>query len=269
VLSWRCFADHHHCHQASLDKERAKKVIFALLHSMIDIRSISVGIQSQEQMALLTDYDPTTQYSISYHNLYNNICFGWDKKQIEQFVILFASPAFYAGQSTAAANLAIAAAQNGTPTVLVDADLHKPSLQQRFGTDKQSGLSSMLSQDMVTTQQLAQYLSETFIPDLYLLGAGPAIQQSIEIRRFLSNRLGNVVSGLRLFLKQAATQPGLIIFNSPPVLSDIDAALISSHMDQTFLTIATGHTTRTQAKQAQEKLERAHAKLAGFIMLDI
>ncbi len=127
----------------------------------------------------------------------------------------------------------------------------------------------MLSQDMITTQQLEQYLSKTFIPDLYLLGAGPAIQQSIEIRRFLSNRLGNVVSGLRLFLKQAATQSGLIIFNSPPVLSDIDAALISSHMDQTFLTIATGHTTRTQAKQAQEKLERAHAKLAGFIMLDI
>jgi hypothetical protein len=40
-------------------------------------------------------------------------------------------------------------------------------------------------------------------------------------------------------------------------------------MDQTFLTIATGHTTRTQAKRAQEQLERANAKLAGCIMLDI
>jgi Mrp family chromosome partitioning ATPase len=248
---------------------RSQKVIFTPLHAKIDIRSIGVGIHSQEQIALLTDYDPTAQYSIAYHSLYSSICFSWDKKQIEHLIILFASPVYHTRQATAAANLAIAAAQNGTPTILVDADLHNPSLQQHFGTDKQSGLSSMLSQDTVTLQQLVQHLSKTFIPDLYLLGAGPATQQSIEIRRFLSNRLDDVVSGLRFFLKQATTRPGLIIFNSPPVLSDIDAALISSHMDQTFLTIATGRTTRTQAKRAQEQLERAHAKLVGFIMLDI
>lgn len=228
-----------------------------------------MGILSQEQITLLTDYDPTTQYSTAYHTLYNAICFSWNKKQVDQLVILLTTPVACAGQTTAAANLAIAAAQNGTPTILVDADLHNPSLQQRFGTDRQSGLSSMLSQDAITIQQLVQHLSKTFIPDLHLLGAGPAAQQSIEIRRFLSNRLGDVISGLRIFLKQAATQPGLIIFNSPPVLSGIDAALISSHMDQTFLTIATGRTTRTQAKRAQEQLERAHAKLAGLIMLDI
>ena len=228
-----------------------------------------MGILSQEQMALLTDYDPTTQYSIAYHTVYNTICFNWDKKQVEQHAILLVTPADYAGQATAPANLAIAAAQNGTPTILVDADLHNPSLQQRFGTEKQSGLSTIFSQDSITTQQLIQHLSKTFIPDLYLLGAGPAMQQSIEIRRFLSNRLGDVVTGLRFFLKDAESRPSLIIFHSPPVLSDIDAALISSYMDQTFLTIATGHTTRTQAKRAQEQLERAHTKLAGFIMLDI
>lgn len=228
-----------------------------------------MGIPSQEQIALLIDYDPMTQYSIAYHTVYNAICFNWNKKQIEQYAILLANPADYAGQATAPANLAIAAAQNGTPTILVDADLHSPSLQQRFGTEKQSGLSNILSQDSITTQQLAQHLSKTFIPDLYLLGAGPAMPQPIEIRRFLSSRLSDIVTGLRLFLKEAENRPGLIIFNSPPVLSDIDAALISSHMDQTFLTIATGHTTRTQAKRAQQQLELAHAKLAGFIMLDI
>jgi len=228
-----------------------------------------VGILSQEQTALLTDYDPTTQYSLAYHTVYNTICFNWDKKQVEQHAILLVTPADYTGQATAPTNLAIAAAQNGMPTILVDADLHNPSLQQRFGTEKRSGLSNILSQDSITTQQLVQHMSKTFIPDLYLLGAGPAMQQSIEIRRFLSNRLADVVTGLRFFLKEAENRSGLIIFNSPPVLSDIDAALISSHMDQTFLTIATGRTTRTQAKRAQEQLERAHAKLAGFIMLDI
>jgi len=40
-----------------------------------------MGILSQEQIALLTDYDPTTQYSIAYHTAYNAIFFSWDKKQ--------------------------------------------------------------------------------------------------------------------------------------------------------------------------------------------
>jgi Mrp family chromosome partitioning ATPase len=228
-----------------------------------------VGILSQEQLTLLTDYDPTTQYSKAYYTVYNAICFNWDKKLIKQLAVLLTTPAMYTGQATAPANLAITAAQNGTPTILVDADLHNPSLQQRFGTEKQSGLSTMLSQDAITTQQLAQHLNKTFIPDLYLLGAGPVVQQSLEMRRFLSNRLDDVVTGLRLFLKEAENRPSLIIFHSPPVLSDIDAALISSHMDLTFLTIAASHTTRAQAKRAQEQLERAHAKLTGFIMLDI
>jgi Mrp family chromosome partitioning ATPase len=241
----------------------------SLAAGSIDTRSIGVGTLSQEQTALLTDYDPTIPYSTAYHTLYNTICFDWDRKQVEQLTILFATPVAYAGQATAVANLAIAAAQHGTPTILVDADLRNPTLQQRFGIDKQSGLSSMLSQDTITTQHLAEHVSKTFVPDLHLLGAGPAMQQSIKIQRFLANQLGDVVSGLRLFLKQATTQPGLIIFHSSPMLSDIDAALISSQMDHTFLAIATGHTTRTQAKRAQEQLERTHAKLAGFIMLDV
>lgn len=227
-----------------------------------------MGILSQEQLTLLTDYDPTTQYSRAYYTVYNAICFNWDKKLIKQLAILLATPALYTGQATAPANLAIVAAQNGTPTILVDADLHNPSLQQRFGTEKQSGLSTMLSQEAITTQQLAQHLNKTFIPDLYLLGAGPAVRQPLEMRRFLSNRLNDLVTGLRIFLKEAESRPSLIIFHSPPVLSKSDAALISSHMDQTFLTIAASHTTRTQAKQAQEQLERAHATLAGFILLD-
>jgi capsular exopolysaccharide synthesis family protein len=231
-------------------------------------KELCVGIPSQEQLALLTDYDPTTQYSIAYYTVYNAICFNWDKKQTKQFAILLVSPTVYAGQATAPANIAITAAQSGTPTILVDADLHNPSLQQRFGTEKQKGLSNLLSQDTITAQQLAQQMSKTFIPDLYLLGAGPATQQSVEIRRFLFSKLDDIVTGLRLFLKDAENRSGLIIFHSLPVLCDIDATLISSRMDQTFLTIATGHTTRAQAKRAQEQLEQAHAKLAGFIMLD-
>jgi len=44
--------------------------------------------------------------------------------------------------------------------------------------------------------------------------------------------------------------------------------LIGALVEQTFLTIATGYTTRTQAKQAQEQLQLTHVKLAGIIMFE-
>ena len=54
----------------------------------------------------------------------------------------------------------------------------------------------------------------------------------------------------------------------PPVLAGADASLIAALVEKTFLSIIVGHTTRAQARQAQEQLQRAHAKLAGIIMLN-
>ena len=85
----------------------------------------------------------------------------------------------------------------------------------------------------------------------------------------MSLRLSAVIESLREYLRETESRPGLIIFHCPPVLSGPDAALISTHMDQTFLTIAAGRTTRTQAIKAKEQFERAHIRLTGAIMLNV
>ena len=51
------------------------------------------------------------------------------------------------------------------------------------------------------------------------------------------------------------------------MLLGADASLIGALVEQTFLAVITGQTTRAQAKQAQEQLQQAHAKLAGIIMV--
>jgi len=228
-----------------------------------------VGTLSQEQVALLTDYDPDSAYSIAYHTIYTNICFNWNIEQHKQYAVLLTSPAAPQRGAAAAANIAIAAAQNGTPAILVDADLHNPGLQQRFGIGEGSGLSELLAAGMITPQQIKQHLHRLFIPNLYLLYAGKALQQSHEVSRLLSAKLEEILASLRQILNETESKPGMIIFNSPPVLSGIDASLIASHVDSTFLLITSGRTTRTQAKRAQEQLQRAHARLTGMIMLDV
>lgn len=229
-----------------------------------------MGTHSQEQITLLSDYDAESKYSTAYHAAFLNIRFNWKREEHPYYAILLTTPAPYSGQAIVPANIAIAAAQNGTPTLLVDADLCSPGrLQQRFGTNSSMGLGELLEANPAANTDLERYVSPTFIPSLYLLGTGAAPRSSSESRTLLSSRLTETLLALRRFLQENDNQPGLIIFNSPPVLSGTDAALIGTQVDQTFLTIATGRTTQTQARRAQEQLERAQVRPAGVILVDI
>jgi len=227
-----------------------------------------MGTSSSEQVTLLTDYDATSAYSIAYHTLYANIRFDWDNEHSQSHTLLFTTPTDYPGRSVIAANTAIAAAQSGISTVLIDADLHEPGLQQRFALSKTSGLSNLLTRDIITPSAVIADLNQTFIPGLSLISAGTAQLEPHEASRLLAAKLPDVLTSLFQIIAEIEDRPSLIIFNSPPVLTGIDAAQISTLVEQTFLVIASGRTTRTQARRAQEQLQRAHAKLTGIIMLN-
>ncbi len=224
-----------------------------------------MSIRSQEQVALLTDYDTSSAYSAAYYIFFANIRFNWKKEQ-RVHTLLLCPPAAYSGQATVVANMAIAAAKSGTPTILVDADLRAPSLERRFGLEKGEGLGDLLAEDVITTQVVRQHLRDTFIPSLRLLSAGMAAEGEALL---LSEKLQAVIQTISLCFSETETAPGMVIFNSPPVLAGPDASLIGTLVEQTILTIAKDRTTRTQAKQAQEQLERAHTNLVGIVILDV
>ncbi len=223
-----------------------------------------MSIGSPEQVALLTDYDAASAYSMAFHTLYANICCNWNNEQT-QHTLLLATPTTYVGQAMVAANVAIAAAQSGTPTILIDADLRSPGLAQRFGLNDAKGFSDLLLTDTLNTQVIEQHLSSTFIPGLHLLSAGTADEATFPT---ITTKFQGILQALCLYLRETETKPSLIICHSPAVLAGPEASLISAHVEQTMLTIIKGRTTRKQAKQAQEQLERTHAHLLGIVMLN-
>ena len=119
-----------------------------------------MSIRSQEHVALLTDLDIGTANGAAYYTFYANIRFNWNNEQ-RIHTLLFAPPAHYVGQATVAANTAIVAARSGIPTILVDADLRTPSLEQRFGLDKRAGFSDLLkeAEESITAENVQDYCS--------------------------------------------------------------------------------------------------------------
>jgi protein-tyrosine kinase len=228
-----------------------------------------MGNQSKEQYALLTDFDLNTSFSEAFHTLFANIRFNWETNTIEPpciHTLLLTSVSEYAEHSAIAANLAIVAAQSDYKTILVDADLRSPSLQQRFSLDRSVGLSDLLEETSITAQKVSEHLQSTFIPGLQILSSGSSTLAGATL--LLSPKLEACMDCIRKALEQPGNAPGIVIYHSAPVLAGAGASLIGALTEQALLTVVTGHTTREQAKEAQEQLEQAHAKLVGAIMLN-
>ncbi len=232
-----------------------------------------MGSLSQEHFALLTDYETTAAYTQAFYTLFANIRFHWENEQkqsneeqpVTTHTLLVTSASAYKDRATVAANLAIVAAQSGAETILVDADLRSPGIQQRFGLKSGNGLSDLLEAGEITPQKITTCLQPTFVPGLRVLGTGTASVHGPAL--LLSANLEKLTLGLRDLLASSEKQSGIVLFHSAPVLSGADASLIGALTDQTVLAVIMGQTTRVQAKQAQEQLEQAHIKLAGVIML--
>ena len=228
-----------------------------------------MGNRSNEQYALITDFDQNTSFSEAFHTLFANIRFNWEIHSDEVPSIhttLLASATEYAEQSAIAANLAIVAAQSGYKTILVDADLRSPGLQQRFGLDCSTGLSDLLNEQSITWQKVAECLQPTFISDLQILCSGTSSTAGSTL--LLSPKLEHCMECIRQVLEQPDNTPGIVIYHSAPVTAGPDASLLGALTGQVVLTIVSGRTTREQAKAAQEQLEQAHAKVVGAIMVD-
>jgi capsular exopolysaccharide synthesis family protein len=229
-----------------------------------------MGHQSKEQYALITDFDLNTSFSEAFHTLFANIRFNWETNALEPLAIhtlLLTSVSEYVEQSAVAANLAIVAAQSDYKTILVDADLRSPSLQQRFGLDRSAGLSDLLEEPSITPQKVSEFLQSTFIPGLQILTSGTSISAGATL--LLSPKLEACMDSICKVLEQPGNAPGIVIYHSSPVLAGADAALIGALTEQAVLTVVAGRTTREQAKEAQIQLEQAHAKLVGAIMVNL
>ncbi len=223
-----------------------------------------MGDSHTQPQALLTDYDAGSPYSEALFTLFANIRLNWDSQQRRELVLLLTSPANAPEQAGVAADLAIAAAQSGTPALLVDANVRHPELARRFGQTQSAGFADLLHEEQISPQKVARYIAATFVPGLWLLAAG-----NVEMPAGIAPcaaKVERALASLRRFLEETQEQPGLVVVNAPPVLAGADASLLSARSDQTFLVIVTGRSTRAQARKAQEQLQRAHAHLTGVIM---
>lgn len=201
---------------------------------------------------LITLSRPQSPAAEAYRTLRANLHFAALDAPLTSIVIT--SPSSREDKTTAAANLGVVLAQAEKRVILVDADLRQPRLHALFGLDNAAGLL-----DALNAAPIEQVLQPTGVDGLSVLSSGklPVVP---------SDALSS--SRMTRLIQQLETLADMVIFDTPPVLSASDAALLASQTGGALLVIEAGKTRREQAQAAKDVLERARARLLGAVMLN-
>ena len=160
------------------------------------------------------------------------------------------------GKTTTAIHLAIAHSSQGRKTLLIDADLRRPGIHDRFGLSNDRGLSNVAS-GTVQWQDTVQKLEGH--PDLDVLTAGPA-------SRRVADRLGTVLEKL---LAEAEKEYDLVIVDAPPLLGFAEPLQIAAVVDGVVVIALAGHTNRSAVGSVIGSLKRLKANVIGVALNEV
>lgn len=170
------------------------------------------------------------------------------------------------GKSTISANLAVVLAQAGNRVLLIDADLRRPSQHELFDLPNKRGLTDLLVEfDMTSQQEEARLLVDdiaqvTRVEGLLLLTSGRVPPNPSEL-------LGS--AKLHRLIDLLAQRFDFIVFDSPPVLSVTDSVVLSTQVDGVILVLRAEKSRRAYTKQMVQTLRDVNANLIGVVLNDL
>ena len=200
---------------------------------------------------LITLTDPRSAAAEAYRTLRTNLMFSSVEHPIQ--TLLVTSAVDSEGKSDALANLAVTFAQAGNKTILVDADMRRPSQHDIWGV-KNRGLTTMMIDDAAMSNPP---LVETGVENLLILPAGEEPPNPADL--LSSKRMIEVIGVLK-------ARAAYVLFDSPPILAATDAALLGVKVDGALLVIKAGHSRRDQTNRARAALEQVNVRVVGAVL---
>jgi capsular exopolysaccharide synthesis family protein len=152
-------------------------------------------------------------------------------------------------------NIAIAMAQGGSRTLLVDTDLRRPRVHKCFGLENRTGMSSAV----ISSEPLASYITSTEVPNLDLLLSGPVPPDPTALLH---------TERFRQIMAELEGRYDVVILDSPPVLPVTDAMIIANHADGVVLVVKSDKTTREAMAMAWQELRQVNANILGSVLND-
>jgi len=186
--------------------------------------------------------------------LRNSIMLSSFDRPIKSLMVTSATPG--EGKTTVCVHLAMAHAQQGHKTLLIDCDLRRPSVHRRVGLTSETGLSGVLLRGLKWRDCV---MPVPGIPNLDVLPAGPAA-------RHASDLIGRILPQL---LEEASAEYDLVMVDSPPALGFPEPLQMATAVDGVALIALAGQTDRKALASVVSMLQRLRANVVGVALNEI
>ncbi len=157
------------------------------------------------------------------------------------------------GKSTVALLLAVSMAEAGKRTLIVDCDCRRPMIGNRLNVRPQYTWLDILAKGM----PLSAVAVQTQQPNLFFLDAEPQLPHAVEL--IASNRFAQL-------MQDADAAFDVVIYDTPPLGSFIEAAVLASKVDGTLLVISTGKVNVSKEREVLEQLKKVSAHIIGAVL---
>lgn len=204
----------------------------------------------REDHKLIVQNKPLSPLSEQFRMVVENIELMGIDQGIKSIMITSADPS--SGKSLISSNLAIAFAQKGKKTLLIDVDLRKPTIHKYFRNGISLGLMGLIKKDVT----LENAIVESDTPNLSILQAGIIPLNPATI--MASERLKIVLAELEMHFDH-------IIMDTPPILAVADAQVLAGIADASVLVIRNDYTVTERARKASRRLEQSSKLFLGVI----
>lgn len=183
--------------------------------------------------------------------LFANICFT----KVDSDITTICVTSSYAseGKSTTSINLAIAIAQSGKKTLLVENDMRKRAISKAMHIAGEHDICDLIRGNI----RIEDAIVETGYDNLYFLDVAPGVPSPSDV--LSSERYARLVMRLK-------ERFDYVIFDTPPTLLFVDSAIVSNLVDGTILVVREGSTKKSVAVKALAQLQKANANILGVSM---
>jgi polysaccharide biosynthesis transport protein len=166
------------------------------------------------------------------------------------------SPGAGDGKSFIATNLALAFADLGHRTLIIDGDIRRGQLHRLLGSVRVPGLTDFLS----GTASAEEIVQATSYDCLDVIACGTRMQMGPEL-------LGSAaMSGL---IRELRGTYEVILIDSPPLGAGVDPFILSTLTGNALMVLRTGRTDREFASNKLELLDRLPVRLLGAVLNDV
>jgi polysaccharide biosynthesis transport protein len=186
--------------------------------------------------------------------LRNSIMLTDFDRRLKCILMTSASPS--EGKSTVAGHLAIAHAEQGHKTLLIDGDMRRPSLHKLFGMPNLSGLSKVLEHHTDWHEVITKVRPDL---ELYVLPAGPSTRRAADL----------VGQALPRLLDQAREEFDLVILDAPPLLGFPEPLQMAASVDGVIVVTRAGQTERRAVAAVLNTLAHLRANVVGLVLNEV